>query len=101
MLANRSTPAPPLKIAEVRFSAAMHPRTEIDQSPWCSDERGQQIRSQHVDGKNMLEPVDGLSPRFAVANPRVVDHGIEWSYRMRLLGDGVDLRDTREVTDKH
>jgi len=45
----------------------------------------------------MLDPVDRLDPRLAVADRRIVDHGVEASEAIGGARQLADLRDAREV----
>src|SRR5712692_6715239 len=65
--------ATPLQVSEVRIATPMHTGAQIDKTLRSSYQRGQQVRAEHVDGKDVLETIDGLEPAFAVTDSRVVN----------------------------
>ena len=60
-----------------------------------------QVRGEHVDGKDVLETIDGLYAAFAVANPGVVNHSIERPQMVGLIGKSSSLDDACQVADHH
>ena len=78
----------------------MHARAQVDEAIRRSDHGRQHIRGEHVDRKDVAEPVDGLDPSsFSVANAGVVDDGVVPSEGVGLLGDQLGFGDAGEVTD--
>ena len=56
----------------------MHAGAQIDKPLGLFYQSRQQVRGEHVDGKDVLETIDSLDASFAVTDARVVNDGIEW-----------------------
>src|SRR5580700_10445714 len=78
----------PGKIIEMRGGAVVHSGTEIDEPRRPLDQRRQNERSENVDREYLRHSVlrlDALG--FAVTNPRIMDHRVEATQAIDLLGD--------------
>ena len=78
----------PLRVVQVRAAAGVHAGTEIDQPAGPAHQRGQHVRRQHVDRPKLAQAVLGLDAvRLAVADANIVDHRVEASAPVCLIGD--------------
>ncbi|HEY2308968.1 MAG TPA: hypothetical protein VGI05_24085, partial [Streptosporangiaceae bacterium] len=78
----------------------MHARAKVDQPARPLDQAGQQVRGEHVDREDVLEPVIGAeAPRLTVTDPGIVNDRVERAARVGLLGDLPHARDAGQVAD--
>jgi hypothetical protein len=81
----------------------MQPGAQVDQSlPGGVIRAVSRYGASTLIEKTCASPIDRLDPAWlAVADPRIVNHGVESTDRVRLLGDAPGLVDARQVTDDH
>jgi hypothetical protein len=77
----------------------VHAGAQIDQALGLFDERGKQIRGEGVDGKDVLETIDRFDSAFAITDAGVVNHRVERTQTVRLVGERAGLLDARQVPD--
>ena len=84
----------------MRSGAVMHSGGQVHQPLRHRDEGGQDVRSQSVHGEKLRQAVDCLHQlRLSVADPGVMDDGVETAELVDLVGDGFRLRDARQVAN--
>jgi hypothetical protein len=77
-----------VEVVEVRVATFENARAEVYQSAKRSDQGGQRVWGQDVNGEDVRESIDGLdAPGLSVADARVADHGVTVSESVGLLGD--------------
>ena len=80
----------------------MQARTQIDQPVGLVHKGGQHVGREHVDGPELRQAIGGFdAARLAVADPDIVDHRIEASPPVGLLGDDAHGRERRKIADQH
>ena len=55
----------------------MHAGAQIDEALWYFYQGSEEVRGEHVDGKDVLETIDSLDSAFAVTHSGVVNDGVE------------------------
>ena len=92
----------PLQVVELRPSASVHARAQIDEAARPFDQSGEQVRGEDIDGKDLTEAVGGHDPvTFAGTDGGVVDDGVEPTRGIRSLRNADGGRDARQVADDH
>ena len=76
----------------------MHAGAQIDQPVRPLDQSGQHIGRQNIDGEDAGHARLGLdASRLAIADPGIVDHGVEAAEPVDLIGDARHARKGRKV----
>jgi hypothetical protein len=80
----------------------MHPGTQINESAGSCDQARQDEGGQHVGREHLRHAVLCLDPvGLSIADPSVVDHGIEAAQAIDLLGDLTRAPHGGEVAGDH
>ena len=77
----------------------VHTGAQIDEPLGPLDQRGQDIGRQRVDGEHMRQAVSGHAMAFAIADRRVVNHGVEVAECIDLGCNFLSAGDRLDVAD--
>src|SRR5271166_2058970 len=88
----------PKEIVHSRLNAVVHAGAQIDQPVGPFDQGGEDIGRENVDCENAGDARLRLdASRLAIADPRIVDHGVEAAEPIDLFGDALRAGDGREI----
>ncbi len=79
----------------------MHARAHVDKAFGRLYEGSQQIRTEHVDGEDVLETIDRLDPALSITDSGVVNDRFERSQAIGLIGKSPSLCDARKIAYDH
>jgi hypothetical protein len=85
----RRTVAAPVHAGQAGSTTAVHAAAEVDQALRAVDERGEQVRGDHVDGQDVRPGIDA----------GVVDHRVHLPEALHLAGDVARLLGVGQVPD--
>src|SRR5271166_1062297 len=88
----------PKEIVHSRLNAVVHAGAQIDEPVGPFDQGGEDIGRENVDCENAGDARLRLdASRLAIADPRIVDHGVEAAEPIDLFGDALRAGDGREI----
>ena len=91
-------PAFPCEVPEAGIAAAVQAGAQVDQSFWPVDQAGEDVGCERVDGEDRGQAVDrGDAFPFPVADPGVVDDGVEGAELVGAGGHGFGFGDAAEI----
>ena len=89
----------PVDVIQGRVAVVVHATAEVDQTCGPFDERGQHVGRQHIHGEDAGVAVVGRDAFAVDIDPGVVDHRVEDTMRVCLVGDAANFGRIREVPD--
>jgi hypothetical protein len=87
-----------LEVVEVHPAMRLQTGREVNQTCWRRDEASKDVRRQHVDLEDALEPIIGDHAVIRAAQTGVVDDGVVCANPRRSFRDRSRLCERREVT---
>ena len=89
----------PVDVVEGRFAAAMHATAEVDEPIRPTDERGEHVRSQRVDGERLCMAFGRGAAGWNAVHARVVDYGVHGADFVHLFGNSARFVGAAQISD--